>query len=30
MAPAVDFDFVREEGHWVEAVVFAVTLGFEF
>ena len=28
--PAVNLDLVREEGHWVEALVFTVTLGFEF
>jgi len=30
IAPAVDFDYVREDGHWVEAIVFAVTVGFDF
>jgi hypothetical protein len=30
IAPAVDFDFVREDGHWVQAIVFAVTFGFDF
>lgn len=30
IAPAVDVDFVREDGHWVWAVVFAVTIGIDF
>ncbi len=30
IAPAVDVDFVREDGHWVWALVFAVTFGFDF
>lgn len=30
IAPHVDLDFVREDGHWVEAVVFSVTIGFDF
>ncbi len=30
LAPAVNLDLVREEGHWVEALVFALSLGFEF
>ena len=30
IAPAVDLDFVREDGHWVWAVVFAVTIGVDF
>ena len=29
LAPFVNFDLVREEGHWVEALVFTVTLGFD-
>jgi hypothetical protein len=28
--PAFDLDFVREDGHWVWAVVFAVSIGFDF
>ncbi len=30
IAPTVNLDFVREGGHWVEAVVFAVSVGFDF
>ena len=30
LLPALNLDLVREEGHWVEALVFTVTLGFEF
>ena len=30
IAPHVDLDFVREDGHWVEAVVFSVSIGFDF
>ena len=28
--PAFDLDFVREDGHWVWAAVFAVSIGFDF
>jgi hypothetical protein len=28
--PAFDLDLVREGGHWVWAVVFAVSVGFDF
>ncbi len=30
IAPHVDLDLVREDGHWVEAVVFSVSIGFDF
>jgi len=30
LAPSVAIDLVREDGHWVEAVVFAVSFGFDF
>jgi hypothetical protein len=30
IAPAVDLDLVREDGHWVEALVFTVSFGFDF
>ena len=30
ITPAVDLDYVREDGHWVWATVFAVTIGFDF
>ena len=30
LLPALNLDPAREEGHWVEALVFTVTLGFEF
>lgn len=30
IAPHVDLDFVREDGHWVWAFVFTVSVGFDF
>ena len=30
IAPHLDLDLVREDGHWVEAVVFTVSIGFDF
>jgi len=30
IAPTLNLDYVREDGHWVEALVLAVTFGFEF
>jgi hypothetical protein len=30
VVPHVDLDFVREDGHWVWALVFSVSLGFDF
>jgi hypothetical protein len=30
VVPAIDFDFVREDGEWVDAVVFDVTVAFTF
>jgi len=30
LVPIVSLDLVREEGHWVEALVFTVSLGYEF
>jgi hypothetical protein len=30
LSPTVSLDLVREGGHWVEAVVFILTIGFDF
>ena len=30
LAPSVNLDLVRESGHWVQAVVFVVAIGFGF
>ena len=30
VAPHVELDLVREDGQWVEAVVFSLSIGFDF